>query len=129
MQLVRIAFGVLVGIPARPDHVVAGVKCEIDLGGKTVVEVVVIRVVVGCDEFIVLVQPEIGVGSVLFAGSVGVAVDGDECSVGVDGEVEIGSGFDLYGVGVHGDTYNGHEYGRPVEPERYSVEVSCHLVR
>jgi len=46
-----------------------------------------------------------------------------------DGEVEIGSGFDLYGVGVHGDAYNGDEYGRPVEPEGYPVEVSCHLVR
>lgn len=88
-----------------------------------------VAVVVGCDELIVSVEPEVGVGSELFAGSVRVAVDGDKCSVGVDGEVKIGSGFDLYGVGVHGDPHNGDEYGRPVEPERYPVEVSGHLVR
>ncbi len=88
-----------------------------------------VPVVVGCDELIVLVKPEVGVGSELFAGSVRVAIDSDECSVFLNGEVEISSSFDLYGVGVHGDPYNGDQYGRPVEPKRYSVEVSCQLVR
>lgn len=77
---------------------------------------------------VALIEPEVGVGSVFFAGSVRVAVDGDECSVGVDGEVEIGFGFDRYGVGVDGDADDGDEYGGPVEAEGDPVEVSGQLV-
>lgn len=78
---------------------------------------------------VALIQPEVGVGAVFFAGSVRVAVDDDEGFVGVDGEVEIGFGFDRYGVGVDGNADDGDEYGGPVEAEGDPVEVAGQLVR